>query len=300
MSNIALLALQIGVLVLFVSCCLAYRWRVVHEQDEQLAAHLLGAQTLLQLVMCIQQHRGMASAWLGGDERFERRLEEKAAEVVAKFPALRRLARREAQQKMPCFTLNDVALLMHAWQEVREALPGCSVEQSLARHSYLITQLLSWLADYGETRLVPHVAPRCLGALRNHVARLPALAECLGQMRALGMGIVVRKRCSAVARVRMMYLAGRAEMLLRQARQGAPALPATVDAEKEVLFLTRLVRTRMLQADGITVETLDYYTTATAVIDQVFAWAVASGEAVISPEKDGEHTHVIADRTASV
>ena len=39
---------------------------------------------------------------------------------------------------------------------------------------------------------------------------------------------------------------------------------------------------------------------STAVIDLVFAWAVASGEAVISPEKDGEHTHVIADRTASV
>lgn len=294
------LILQFGVLLLFAFCYLAYRRRIAQEENERLAARLLGAQTLLQLVMCIQQHRGMASAWLGGDARFAPRLEEKAAEVAAKFPALRHLARREAQRDAPCFVLHDVALLIHAWQEIREALPGCSIEQSLARHSYLITQVLSWLAQYGETRLAPHVAAHCQGALRNHVVRLPALAECLGQMRALGMGVVVRKRCSAVARVRMMYLAGRAEMLLRQACQGASAMPATVDAEKAVLFLTRLVRTRMLQADGIAVDTFDYYSMASAVIDQVFAWAVASGEAVIGPEKQGEHAHVIADRTAPI
>jgi hypothetical protein len=142
----------------------------------------------------------------------------KGGEIEIVIPELRDVARTEGSKPHPCFTLNELGLFQFNWVTLREKLPTLSVEQSIAQHSFLIDQLLNWLAAIGESRVETLVDERAGRALvRNYTIRLPALTECLGQARALGMSVATRRGCSAVTRVRLMFLVARAEALLNQA-----------------------------------------------------------------------------------
>ena len=56
--------------------------------------------------------------------------------------------------------------------------------------------------------------------------QLPALSEALGQARAISAGVAARGQCTAVARVRLAYLASRIETPERRLPSGAGRQPA--------------------------------------------------------------------------
>lgn len=239
---------------------------------------LAGCRSLLALTAHFQQHRGMSSAWLSGDKSFGGKLESKAREIDALFQALRPVARSESGKPHPCLTLNDLALFQRRWEGLREKLAGLSVEQSIAQHSFLIEQLLQWLAALGEARLEPLVGDRCArGMVRNYASRLPALTECLGQARAVGMSVATRQACSAVARVRLMFLVARAEALLKQAAEGELRGAKAESATLAVQQMARLVRTRMLVSSGVNVTVQEYFDVATLAVDAVFGLIAEHG-----------------------
>lgn len=253
------------------------RRRELAEAAQSLADTLASCQVLLALTGHFQQHRGMSSAWLAGDRAFGDRLEAKAGEIEARFAALQRLANRECARSHPCLTPNELALFRHHWGQLREKLPHLSVEQSIAQHSLLIEQLLHWLAALGEARVEPLLgSDRAL--VRNYASRLPALTECLGQARAVGMSVAARQACSAVARVRLMFLIARAETLLSQAAEGGVRSARGEAAQIAVQQMARLVRTRMLVSAGVSVSADEYFATATQAVDAVFAWIADTGE----------------------
>lgn len=266
-----------AVLVVLVAL-MRQRRRVWVDASRSLEETLAGCRALLALTAHFQQHRGMSSAWLAGDRSFAGKLDAKARDIETLFQDLRDVARRESSRPHPCLTPNELALFRHRWAELREKLGGLSVEQSIAQHSFLIEQLLHWLAALGEARVEPLVGDRCARSLvRNYASRLPALTECLGQARAVGLSVASRKSCSVVARVRLMFLIARAEALLDQASEqgirGAQAERASVAVQQ----MARLVRTRMLVSSGINVTVQEYFDGATLAVDAVFGWIAESG-----------------------
>ncbi len=272
----AMLALA-GVIVA-VSAMLQRRRRWV-EAGMSLTKTLAACRALLALIGHFQQHRGMSSALLAGDRGFAARLEAKAREIDGLLPALRDVARAESDRVHPCLTPNALSLFQFHWGQLREQLNGLSVEHSIAQHSQLIDQLLQWLAALGESRvelLLDDSAAR--GQVRNYASRLPALTECLGQARALGTSVAARHGCSAVARVRLMFLVARAESLLSQANEVGRRSPRADQAALAVQEMARVIRTRMLLSSGINVAAEEYFTIATAAVDSVFAWIGESGE----------------------
>lgn len=239
---------------------------------------LAGCRSLLALTAHFQQHRGMTSAWLSGDRSFASKLDSKAREIDALFQSLRPVARSESDKPHPCLTPNDLSLFQRRWQELREKLAGLSVEQSIVEHSQLIEQLLQWLAALGEARLEPLVGDRGVrGIVRNYASRLPALTECLGQARAVGMSVVTRKSCSAVARVRLMFLIARAEVLLKQAAEGDMRSAQAASARLAVQQMADLVRSRMLVSSEISVTAPEYFAGATLAVDAVFGLIAECG-----------------------
>lgn len=255
-----------------------YRRRRRELAGKSLAGTLAACRSLLALVGHFQQHRGMSSALLSGDRAFRTRLDGKAREIEALIPSLREVAWEEGGRAHPCLTQNDLSLFQFHWGELREKLGGLSVEQSIAQHSFLVDQLLQWLAALGESRVEVLLVERCArGLVRNYASRLPALTECLGQARALGTSVAAKRGCSAVARVRLMFLVARAEALLNQANevggQGAKADKAALAVQE----MARVIRTRMLLSSGISVAAQEYFDIATAAIDSVFAWINESG-----------------------
>ena len=140
----AMLALA-GV-ILAVSTML-YRRRRWVDAEKSLDKTLAACRSLLALVGHFQQHRGMSSALLSGDQGFRARLDGKGREIEGLLPSLREVARAESVRAHPCLTLNDLSLFQYNWGQLREKLAGLSVEQSIAQHSFLIDQLLQWLAE---------------------------------------------------------------------------------------------------------------------------------------------------------
>lgn len=233
---------------------------------------------LLQLIGHMQQHRGMSSALLAGDRSFAQRLSAKRREIDALFRPLQQGALDELQHASPCFTPNDLSLFRFKWRSLADGLATMSVDKSIAEHGQLIATALEWLDALGEARVgLAGAGLLPAGLVKNYAYRLPALAECLGQARAIGSSVAARGKCSAVARVRLMFLASRAESLLEQAC-GVSDDPAGAGARVAVKSLVNLIRERMLAAEQVDVTASTYFSQATKAIEDVFAWVGRYGE----------------------
>ena len=280
MSWVIYAMLALAGVILCVSAVLHRRSRREYA-DKSLESTLQACRSLLALIGHFQQHRGMSSALLAGDQSFRVRLDGKGREIAALIPTLRAVAKAEGRRAHPCLTQNDLSLFQFNWEQLREKLSGMSVEQSIAQHSFLIDQLLQWLAALGESRVEVLLADSSARSLvRNYASRLPALTECMGQARALGVSVATRRGCSAVARVRLMFLVARAEALLNQANDAGQHGAKAGKAAQAVQEMARVIRTRMLLSSGITVAAQEYFDIATAAIDGVFTWIDESGTAL--------------------
>lgn len=259
-----------------------FNWRRLQRQARLARANfdqsLAVCRQLLLLITQLQQHRGMSTAWLAGDAGFAGRLQAKQAEIDALLPGLLQAGRREAGYAAPCFTGNELSLFAFRWRSLVESLAGKKPDESIAEHSALIAEALDWLSALGEARLDP-AAPsaEALGLARNYAHRLPALAECLGQARALGSGVAARHGCAPVPRVRLVFLVGRAETLLEQAAGASDGGRVTAQARAAVRDLAQTVRSRLLQGDGIDLPPQAYFAQASQAIDAVYAWAEQCG-----------------------
>lgn len=282
MNGVMYMMLALAIVILVVSVML-YRHSRWEYADKSLDKTLNACRSLLALVGHFQQHRGMSSALLSGDQQFRARLDGKGREIEGLIPSLREVAREESSRAHPCLTQNDLSMFQFQWGQLREKLTGLSVEQSIAQHSFLIDQLLQWLSALGESRVEVLLDDRCArGLVRNYASRLPALTECLGQARALGTSVAARRGCSAVARVRLMFLVARAEALLNQANDVGRRGPKAEKAALAVQEMARVIRTRMLLSSGISVAAQEYFDIATTAVDSVFAWINESGSELVA------------------
>ncbi len=232
---------------------------------------------LLRLLSSLQQHRGLSSGWLAGDKSFAARMLDKRAEIDVLFAELAPFVAGESLRMRPCLSSNDLALFRFNWRTLVDELAHGNVEQNIARHSQSIVCVLDWLAAVGEARVElaggENLSP---GLVRNYAHRLPALSECLGQARAIGSSVAARHACSAVARVRLMFLVARAETLLEQASAandagGGGALAA--QAKTAVGLMARTVREELLTASPVSVSADAYFALSTRAVDAVLAWA---------------------------
>ena len=254
------------------------RCRAQREGQRQLVATISACRSMLSLMAQLQQHRGMSSAWLAGDQSFRPRMQAKASEIERLLPSLRAVALQEGACAFPCLTANQLALFRFNWQSLLERLASLSVEQSIAQHSQLIEELLKWLAALGEARVESALRDAQRAALaRIYLGRLPVLTECLGQARALGAGVAARGNCSAVARVRLLFLIARAEVVLGQAVTICAGMPESERASAAVVEMAEVVRARLLANEGVSIGASAYFELATKAVDAVYVWIEVCG-----------------------
>lgn len=112
--------------------------------------------------------------------------------------------------------------------------------------------------------------------VNDYAHRLPALAECLGQARALGSAAAAAGQCAPVARVRLGFLLTRAESLLAAACRADRSVEG-VQAQQAVARLLEILRQDLLAASPPRVSAQTCFAVATEAIDGVFAWIDAQG-----------------------
>lgn len=246
------------------------RHKYRHQARAAAQTALQDSLKLLELMGHLQQHRGMSSTWRSGDARFESRMLHKRQEIEQLLPWLKELARREESYRVPCFSHHELALFQFNWTHLCRELASLSVEEGIGIHGQLVEKVQGWLAAVGESR----IEPACLNAsmanqARNLTARLPALTEILGQSRAIGSGVAAQGNCSAVARVRLLFLSNRAQSLLERTRGALAGSGATSGTGKTVQQLLQSIRTDLLSGQpGISAD--QYFALATRAIDEVY------------------------------
>lgn len=233
---------------------------------------------LLRLLALLQQHRGASAAWLAGDAAFAARRRGLQQEIDALWPGLHELARRESDHPRSCFTAHDWSLFQFRWNGLLDGLAHSSAADAIHAHTQLIGRLLDWLAALGEAR-IEAVAGRRLptGLVSDYAHRLPALTECLGQARALGAAVATAGHCAPVARVRLGFLAARAESLLLATRR-ADRPRSAEQAQRAVEELLAILRRQILDGTRVGIDAESYFATATRAIDAVFVWIGCHGD----------------------
>lgn len=249
---------------------------------------LATSRSLIALAKRVQEHRGASSAWLAGDTSFAVRLKACRAEIEGLLPDLRAGFGLETEERCPCFNLHDWRLLRFRWQELLEELEKISIQENIERHTRLVAQLLDWLAAVGESRIeLPAGSRLPAGLARDFANRLPALAECLGQARALGASVAAQGGCSPVARVRLLFLVARAETLLGQAAAGGGRDGTAAEAERLARAMAGMVRSELLAGSGVRITPERYFEAATQAIGAVYAWIERSGTGIERALRDG-------------
>lgn len=156
------------------------------------------------------------------------------------------------------------------WLQLQAASGALPAETLFLRHCRLIGKILGQIARFAEQW--PYLDQD--GLVSDYACQLPALAECLGQIRGMCCGVAARGHCSAFKRTRLLFLCSSAQALLVTAcqryRGGSPPVEALV-ARTATEGLVHIVRAGFLR------KRVDYpvgafYATATESIETVFAW----------------------------
>lgn len=279
----------------------ALLWRRRRSRSRQLGditLALADCNALLHFAAELQQHRGLSSTWLSGNQSFAAKVRSKSQSIESWFPLLRDMVKREERQPVPCISSNELRLFLFHWRELGEGLAGLTVEQSFAQHCLLVQKVLSWLAALGDARIALGRRAQLPAALaRNVFQRLPLLTEILGQARAIGSAVAVCGSCAPVARVRLLFLVARAEVLLGQVRRSLPAAPQQQAACVATEQLLGTIRLSLLGRGGEMVAADQYFATASSAIDAVYGWIFVLSEQIgaqLAAPKRGADVRVLA------
>lgn len=156
-------------------------------------------------IEAIQQHRGMSSAYLAGDQSFRDRITQKQAD------ADRHLANLQSVDKelgSALATGGKLQPIMKQWQDIKSTGLKLSAADNAKAHNALLGSLIALIgavADSAEITLDPFLDSYYLGdALVN---RLPKLTENMGQARAIGTQAAAAGKLSPEAFTRLAVLA---------------------------------------------------------------------------------------------
>jgi|GEM_PF-449136 len=171
-------------------------WLLISRANEEVAVAAKEKQGVeyvretIKLVQLIQQHRGLANVVLSGDTGSVGKWEAKRSEVNEQIKAVDAVNSR----------LSGLGLF-EAWQSVRGewerlavSASGLDAKTSVSAHTALIEKVFNFnrkISDVSGLALDPEVDTYYLMSIA--INQLPDMTELLGQLRAKGAGVLVKK-----------------------------------------------------------------------------------------------------------
>ena len=167
---------------------------------------------LLGLVEHVQQHRGLVSGYLSGDTSLENHVLAEEARIEEVIKSIDAVDKKFGETLHLSGQWKAVAA---RWQTLKSVALHLSYQESFARHTALIAELLELIdniADNSSLFLDPNMGSKHL--VDATVSRIPHLIEYLGQMRAKGTTILVRKSITGDEKIRLIILKAQASDFL--------------------------------------------------------------------------------------
>lgn len=247
--------------------------RVIRSSQHELAG-IEVLKPMARLVQQLQQHRGLSSSVLNGDETVKEQLAAKAAEVREAFKSV------EAKFQ-PSLVDNDAWKKIRAsWTEIDTDGLDLTGTENFAAHTRLIGSVLVFQAvvsdEYSLTN-DPDIDSRYLAD--TSLIKLPVALESLGQLRSLGTGVLTKKQLPPLLQTNISSLLRDFNVsvdalrinLGKTARYNPGIKPALDQAAKELTDVSEqianIVQTEMFLG-AFVMSPADYFATVTVAIDK--------------------------------
>jgi len=224
----------------------------------------------------IQQHRGMTNAYLNGDQSFRERLLAKREDVDKDLAALQEMDREEGGALQ---TSGQIQEIQRQWDRIKAESLNMAPADSLKTHTDLISDLIALIGQVGFNSKISMDQDNdryFLGdMLTNH---LPQLVESMGQARALGAGGAAAGHLAQDKLIRLGVLMNEmkhsiddlsknAKRAIENNRGIDATLPAAMQKTNDAVNdLEKLLRTNLLEAEKITIDSKTVFDTATKSI----------------------------------
>lgn len=249
-------------------------WR---SRRESLSLRLEGIQInrlVEQLLIDLQQHRGMVNALLSGDSSFKQKIEQKQIAIGQDMAAL------DVLRGQILMTEKRWEGIRSDWQELRKEVMALPAEESFHRHSELIRAVLYTMGDIAErSQIVGDCAADfvLVDALWN---KLPAVAEGLGQARGMGASVAAKGYCSSVVRIKLRFLEEHigetigwvdSDLAHTDIAQAATFKRAWEETHTAVNEFLKLLEEKLINAEHPAIDAEHYFGAGTKAMDAVFS-----------------------------
>ncbi|MFC1751220.1 hypothetical protein ACFL2V_20750 [Pseudomonadota bacterium] len=243
-------------------------YRVKNHKQKALNQGLEAISELRKLLEYAPQHRGLANAYLNGNQSFRNDMEIIAKNIDAVITSF--------QESHPSLT-NDRDLSNHwqnivqRWHPLKTTVWNLESPESFKQHTALIIDIRFMMQDVAEhcglTRLGCNKTRELLLTLVN---RVPNMIEFVGQARGMGMGAISKGQLLTAVRVKLLFLEDNIADALdatSSAIRGGEISPALVEDSRHLTDgFVKLINTQLLDKENITINPTDYYDAGTASI----------------------------------
>jgi signal transduction histidine kinase len=255
----------------------------IHGNIEKARQERMGAEynrLVIGLFRHVQEHRGLADAYLRGDSSFRDMVMTKRADIDED---LKVIARFGAPPFGTAETSRLWAAIRAGWADLGEETLSLTPEESFEKHTALIGKILSYLnhvADLTGLTLDDRLDRHYL--METAVSTLPLALEYMGRLRGYGAGAIASGDLSPEERARLRVLSDitgstleKVGSNLQKAFEANPGLSGLEedlgDALDPMEGALRLVRGEMVDGDRPALSAEEYFTALTDAMGAGFA-----------------------------
>lgn len=227
---------------------------------------------LKPIISLVQQHRGLTSAWLNGDDKIKPQLNLKQKEIK-KIIDIINTTELESSERWISFKDH--------WDRLLTFKTKPTVSNSFEQHCSLIKNLSYLLEDTSEAYLLTTDHCTQFPNIAYTWRELVVLIENIGQARAIGTGVSVQKNCSSVDKIRLNFLAENIKKVSTETLSNLYYLPEEVKkhnvyiktATVKVEELLSLISKELVNNQQISIEHKYYFAMASSAMnafDEIF------------------------------
>lgn len=191
-------------------CLVALPWLFVINMKNKLK-HLI----LMDHGMCyinhveralehLPQHRGMANAFLNGDQSFQDKMHCMQKRIADDINAIEDCMIRHP---LPTTLTSRWEQIKHNWSDLKQDLNNISPNESFERHTAVITDILSLISDSADDmRISAHPEQALQKIAQTAFNLLPTTIEVIGQSRGIGTGAAAKGNVATSVRIKLKFL----------------------------------------------------------------------------------------------
>jgi len=204
-------------------CLICIPWLIVINKKKSLS-HLI----LMDHGMCyiahvrkalehLPQHRGMANAFLNGDQSFKEKMNTMQKIIAEDIVAIDECMTRHP---LPITMTSRWQQIKNNWHSLKSDFNSISPNDSFERHTAMITDILSLISDSADDmRINAHPDNDLQKIATTTFNLLPTIIEVTGQARGIGTGAAAKGNVVTAVRIKLQFLHDRLTHTLATTQQ---------------------------------------------------------------------------------